>query len=494
MRLFLTTLWAGCIHSSAMPLSDDEFEVLRGGVPRDRRLLHARWLPQFALRGAAETKGWEAVESICASANPGLAINDRFYQSLKGEIRADFARRGPFDAVVLATSGITRTFHIEDVEKDLLQIFQPARRSGTTVGFFTNCHSHLDETNLALLDVIATLKEYPHTDWADRATELFSLIEKTATREIRPTISVAKPGMVAVINTFEQPYRRILDKVKALEKKAPVASISILHGNLGVNTKFNELRVLVTTDNDPKVGQATADEIGREIFDARDSITPIYFSADDLIAKIRSSEPGPFFIADYLDNPFGGSAGDSTIIVDRLLTSGISNICCGPIFDPTTVKVAIAAGEGATLPVRVGGKFSRQSGRPLDIVCDVVAIHRDVEQSQPYNGIDVKFPTGTCAHLRSGDLDLIVSDRRQQTFSPNLFTRFGIDLRAKRCVVVKSKKEYEIQFKDISMQLFTIPSSVPETGDFRVGHVAFDLSKLPRPIWPLDTAQRTNST
>jgi len=457
-------------------------------VPAARDSLQARWVPQFSLRAAAQAKGWEVVESICASANPGRAINDTFYRDLKEAIRADFEKLGPFDAVAVTTSGITKTFLIDDVENDLLQLFQSARRNGTVVGFFTNTHSHLDERNLALLDLIMSLKEYPHTDWADRAAELFSLIEKTRTRALKPTISVAKPGMLAVINTFEEPYLPILDEVKSIERGGAVASISILHGNLGVNTPYNEIRVLVTTNDDSVFGQTVADRVARAIFDIRDTITPVYLSPDDLISKIKTSDKGPYIIADYLDNPFGGAAGDSSIIIERLLNSGISNICSGPIFDPMVVKLSKAAGEGAKLPIRVGGKFASQSGRPLDLMCEIVAIQHNVEQTQPYNGVNVRFPTGDCVYLRSKEIDLVVSDRRQQTFSPELFTRFGIDLHKKRCVVVKSKKEYEIQFKNISKELFTVPSSVSQTGDFRVGHVAFDYSKLPRSIWPLDTS------
>src|SRR5687767_1130213 len=167
--------------------------------------------------------------------------------------------------------------------------------------------------------------------------------------------------MIAIVNTFEQPYRDILDDVKALESKAPVASISILNGNFGVNTKHNELRVVVTTDNAPAVGQEVANDIARRIFAARHSFAPSYINPDDLIAEIKKSDGRPTILGDFLDNPFGGASGDSTIIVERLLKSGLSNICCGPLFDPMSVKLAIAAGEGARLPIRVGGKWSPQS-------------------------------------------------------------------------------------------------------------------------------------
>jgi microcystin degradation protein MlrC len=213
--------------------------------------------------------------------------------------------------------------------------------------------------------------------------------------------------------------------------------LRILHGHTGVNSPDNEVKVVVTTNNDAANGLRFANEFAEEIFHHRNSITPSTISSGELIDMIKATERAPFIVADLLDNPFGGSPADSTILLDQLLRAGIANLCCGPIFDPAMVQLAQNAGVGATLPLRIGGKLSRNSGNPLDLVCRVTGIQHDVIQYQPYNGVDAAFPTGTCVHVVADSTDLILSDRRQQTFSPDLFARFGIDLTQKKCVVVK---------------------------------------------------------
>src|ERR1700730_4650080 len=132
MKLFLATIWAGCVESSSLPLSKSDFKVLYAGVPKDKAELQARCIPQFALREAALSQDWQVVESLCASSNPGRAINDDFYRALKERIRDDLAKHGPFDAIALTTSGNTRTFAIDDVERDLLEMFQQDRTRGAT--------------------------------------------------------------------------------------------------------------------------------------------------------------------------------------------------------------------------------------------------------------------------------------------------------------------------------------------------------------------------
>jgi microcystin degradation protein MlrC len=271
-----------------------------------------------------------------------------------------------------------------------------------------------------------------------------------------------------------------------LEGAGTVASISIVHGNTGVNSPDNEVKVVVTTNNDAKTGERVAKEIAEEIFKHRNAITPTTDSSNDLITQLKGSDRSPFIVADYLDNPFSGSGADSTVLLTQLIDAGIRNFCCGPIFDPGMVQLAQDAGIGAALPLRIGGKLSHNSGVPLDLDCRIVAVQHDVIQHMPYNGVDAAFPTGTCVHVVSGEIDLVISDRRQQTFAPDLFTRFGIDLRRKKCVVVKSTKEYEVQFKAISDDLVAVNPRIHRSGDFRVGHAAYDYSKLKRPLWPFD--------
>lgn len=486
-RLFLATLWAGCLDFSVLPLAAADFTVLTGGVPRSRSKLQARWVPQYALRQAAQAAGWKVFESVCASSNPGRAINDDFYQGLKRRIKSDLLRHGPFDAAVVVTSGITRTFRIGDVEGDLLRLLQGARRRhGTTVGFFSNVHAHLDERNLKLIDLFMCLKEYPHTDWADCGRDLMKLIARVDRGELTPVFHVARPRMLATVNTFERPYAPILAHIRNLETRDEAASISILHGNMGVNSPYNEMRVIVTTDRHQAGGQRIADDIAGRIFRCRNSITPFYPSPRAMISKIKRSARRPFVVADYLDNPFGGAAGDSTVMLRKLLDAKVENLCSGPYFDPAVVQVARDAGVGSELPFRIGGKLSPMSGTPLDLTCRVKAIHENVVQYQPYNGVDVAFPTGTCVHLESGKVDIIISNQRQQTFTPELFTRFGIALKRKKCIIVKSKKEYELQFGAISDLMFTVMANNPRSGDFRSGCRIYDYSKLPRPLWPLD--------
>src|SRR5690606_1322524 len=108
-------------------------------------------------------------------------------------------------------------------------------------------------------------------------------------------------------------------------------------------------------------------------------------SLDEAIDKALSvSGPGgPMVIADQADNTGGGAPGDSTYALAALLDRGATDVALGMIYDPEVVRQAGAAGVGARIDVRLGGKLGATSGSPLDVAAEVLAVNPALVQNWP---------------------------------------------------------------------------------------------------------------
>jgi microcystin degradation protein MlrC len=89
---------------------------------------------------------------------------------------------------------------------------------------------------------------------------------------------------------------------------------------------------------------------------------------------------------------------------------------------------------------------------------------------------------GTTAALQAGDVDIVVTNCKRQTFGPDIFTDLGVDLSAKKAIVVKSAQHYRVMFKEIFAEDIVVDAP---------GVCPSDVSKLPfkritRPLWPFD--------
>jgi microcystin degradation protein MlrC len=158
-------------------------------------------------------------------------------------------------------------------------------------------------------------------------------------------------------------------------------------------------------------------------------------------------------VADVSDNSGGGAPSDSTFVLQALLQRGIENAGVAMIWDPIAVHVATAAGLGATLDLRLGGKMGPLSGDPLDLRVTVTGIVENMTQDWPQQGRALNRPCGNAVALRANGVDIIVNSLRTQVLSPQVFSHLGVDPRQKRLLVVKSAQHFHAAFAPIAAEI-----------------------------------------
>jgi microcystin degradation protein MlrC len=142
------------------------------------------------------------------------------------------------------------------------------------------------------------------------------------------------------------------------------------------------------------------------------------------------------------------------------------------------VRTAIAAGVGARLPMRLGGKVCTLSGQPLDADCRVLALARDLRMSVFGNS---QASLGEAALVEADGVLVSLISVRNQAMGVEVFTGLGVDLVALQMVVVKSSQHFHAAFAPIARKV--LYSAAP-------GVVSSDLRQLPyrkasRALWPL---------
>ena len=140
--------------------------------------------------------------------------------------------------------------------------------------------------------------------------------------------------------------------------------------------------------------------------------------------------------------------------------------------------MALAAGDGAKLNVRLGGKMGTISGDPLDLECTVIRARQNVQQR--FSGATGSI--GDAASLRVGGIDIIVASKRNQVRSPDVFTELGIDPLSKKIIVVKSRNHFRAEFEKIAKEIRYMSAEGALSPDFN----SVPYTRVRRPKWPLD--------
>jgi len=435
--------------------------------------------PLWAARLRGRERGWDLVEGMVAGAQPSGTTTRQAYESLRDELLADLRRALPVDMVLLGLHGAMVADGYDDCEGDLLARVRAIVGPKVVVGAELDPHNHLTPEMVRQADLLIAFKEYPHTDILERALELVDLCAAKVAGQVNPVAAVADCQMIVTMHTSRDPARAFVDRIQSMEGKDGILSISVSHGFAWGDVPEMGTRVLVYTDGDQAKADMLARELAGDLIGIREQLNVRFPPIDAALDEALAFAGGPVVIADGADNPGGGAAGDATFILRRLLERGIGNVALGPMWDPVAVRIAFEAGAGARLALRVGGKISPLSGDPIDLHCTVKALQRDMVMT----GLaGTPMPLGDCALLEADGVEIVLITLRNQAMGTDLFTGLGVELAAKKMIVVKSSQHFYASFSKVGRHV--IYAGAP-------GAVTLDLTTLPyrqvrRPKWPLD--------
>lgn len=428
-------------------------------------------------RRRAREEEWELIEGTASWAEPGGIVNQATWEFLRDQLLAELRAALPVDMVILGLHGAMVAGECLDCEGDLLARVRQVAGDGVIIGATLDPHSHLTPERVANADLLVAFKEFPHTDFVVCAENLVALAVRAMHHEIQPRMSVFDCRMIEILPTSREPMRSFVDRLRGMEGSGSLLSVSVIHGFMAGDVPEMGTKILVVTDDDMAGGDALAQRLGREIFGFRGTTRPEFLTPETAVERALAATKGPVVLADVWDNPGGGVAGDSTILLRRLLDRGARSVALATIWDPIAVRICMAAGEGTTFPLRFGGKMSDGAGAPIDAEITVMRIVRDAVQSFG----DSVVPLGDAVTIRFEGIEIVLGSVRSQVFDPDVFSNMGIDSTDKDILVVKSTNHFHAAFSKIAAEVLYVSVE----GIYPNNPAASGYRNLRRPIWPI---------
>ncbi|MFN5511223.1 MAG: M81 family metallopeptidase [Burkholderiales bacterium] len=468
MRVFSATLATETNTFAPMPTGLQSYKawgLFEAGRHPDRPTLFSG--PLWAARQLRDELGLELNEGLVAFAVPGGTTTRHAHETLRTRLLDDLRAAMPVDVVLLGLHGAMVADGCDDCEGDLITRVREIVGPSVVIGAELDPHTHLTEAMVRNANLLMAFREYPHTDAVERGLELVRACVATARGQIHPVPAVYDCNTIGVVRTPVEPARSFVDRLKALEGRDGIVSITAIHGFPWADVADLGSKLLVYTDGDAGLAQHKADELGPQFKQVIDAYRDKGLGIDETLAAALAAPAGTVVIADGADNAGGGAPSDSTFILRRLIERDVQAAVLGPLWDPGAVALAFEAGEGATLPLRLGGKVAPVSGDPVDAEVRVVALRHAARQSGLSGSVDA---LGDCAVVAIGGVQVMLTTHRTQAFNTDLFTNMGVDLAAQRIVVVKSSQHFFASYSAIAVRV--LYCNAP-------GTLASDLRTLP---------------
>lgn len=483
MRIFTASLATETNTFSPVPTDRASFDMAfyagPGRHPETPTLCSS---PIVALRARAKQDGLTVIEGTATWAEPGGIVQRQTYEALRDEILEQLRAALPVDAVILGLHGAMVAQGYDDCEGDLLSRVREVVGPDVVIASELDPHSHLTPKRVAAADILAAFLEFPHTDFYERGEHVVDLGLRAARGEIRPVISTFDCRMIQVLPTSREPMRSFVDRIKAMEGKDGIVSVSVIHGFMAADVPEMGTRILVVTDDAREKGDALAERLGMELFALREQTAMAMVDpaagVERAIAAHAAHPDRPAVIADVWDNPGGGVPGDGTTVLRAILDKRLERVGVATIWDPLAVTFCHAAGEGAEIRLRFGGKCGPSAGEPID--ARVTVMKAAAEGWQSFGRSRVTLGQSAVVRILGTEVDIILNTNRTQTFEPDVFSNLGIDPMEKDVLLVKSTNHFYAGFKPIAAEIVYVAAPSFYPSDPRVT----DYRKLNRAIWP----------
>ncbi len=332
---------------------------------------------------SAEKHDFELVPLIFAATDPAGTISNEVFETLGGEALEMLREQGPFDGVLLNQMGAAVSEQHPDMDGELARRVREIVGSDVPVVMTLDLHANVSKQMADMTDALVIYKTNPHTDAIPRAHDAGDLIVRMATENWRPAKWLEQPPMVIGIfqhDTREMPMKAIIDDLEAVLSQHGIVGGSIGQGYPWSDVYENGLACYVLHEDSAEEAKKAARWIAERAWANREELyKPVGPSPTEAVeyaleqALLKPDDSGPIVLLDVGDNIGAGSSGDSTFLLAEAVRRGARS-WLQTIRDPEAIAACLAAGIGANMTVKVGGKTDSLHGEPVEITGNIARI------------------------------------------------------------------------------------------------------------------------
>lgn len=439
-----------------------------------------------------EAGPWVAVPLLGAAVGASGCIDQAFFEELVAGIcsRLKAAQAaGPLDAVFLSLHGAAIATVDPDPEGTLLEQVRAVVGPELPVVCTLDLHGNIVQRMVDHASVMIAYRTNPHVDTRERGREAAAVLREMV-GGMKPTAAFIKLPMTppsVTQNTDKGPYADLIAQGQRM-MDADVVNVSILSGFTLGDTPRNGLSIIVTTRQNPEKARRLARELATQAWDERHRWVPQLTSLEEaqrqaLACGADPSSPSLLF-ADVADNAGGGGRANTVWILQAFVQTGVQGAVLGVFYDPPLAAQAHQLGVGASFHAAfnrdedhpLSGRFTHEA-RVLSLRDGHCTGRRGVAAGQ-------SLCLGPTALLQVGGVQVVVVSVRQQCKDPVFLEMMGVDLRAARSVIVKSRGHFRAGFDEFFSDDRIIEVDVPGLTTPVLSNVPWQ--RMPRPMYPLD--------
>ena len=167
-------------------------------------------------------------------------------------------------------------------------------------------------------------------------------------------------------HTREEPAIRLIQDAETAMKRPRILAASAVLGYQYADVEEMGTSFIAVADGDPQAARDAACWMAERAWARREEFIGNAASPEEALREAEAYPEKPVVLMDVGDNVGGGSAADSTVLLEEALRLGIGDMLI-VLKDPEAVQACTHAGVSAQISLKVGGKTDDMHGSPVPI-------------------------------------------------------------------------------------------------------------------------------
>ncbi len=458
---------AGFAHESntfsSQPTRLEDFDIYEGDEVLTRQQDTYHEIAGYI--AAARDLDMELCPTLSATATPAGPVTSAAYEEISGRILARIRALGPIDGVLLALHGAMVAEEFPHGDAEIVRRVRDLVGPDVPIVVTHDYHANVPPELVEAADALLIYKTNPHIDQRERGIEAATILARTVRGEVKPTMALAKPELVFNIyfhNTSVKPMQPLMALAIELEQQQGILSCSIAAGYQYADVEWMAPSVVVVTDADQVRADSEAQRISEAMWAVRQSLLTDVPGPAAAVRLAMDSDRHPVTLLDFGDNIGGGSAGDSTLVLEQLLALGADGWVV-TLWDPAAAQACFEAGIGADVALTVGAKTDDEHGTPQKITGTVRTLSDgSYEERERRHGGERRHSQGRTSVVHvicaGGTGLLVLNSERQSPNSIHQITSVGIAPEQQKILVAKGAVAPRAAYEPVSPRLIEVDS------------------------------------
>jgi len=391
---------------------------------------------------------------------------------------------GRLDGLALQLHGACAAEGVDDVEGEQAALCRSILGPDVPIALGLDHHANLTRKMVESVDAICAHRTQPHDTYDTGkvgAELLFDILEHGK----KPVMAWRKIPLISHQEQFltrQAPMKIWFDRARAMEASPVVMQVAPIPMQPWLDVSEGGWSVVVVTDGDADLAEKLADEMADLAWSLRDDFqVSESIPVDEAVRQADAAESGIVVLSDTGDTVFGGSSGDSNILLEAMLRLNIANRALVPTIAPKAIDRIWGCKVGDVLTLPVGGETATQFFTPLEVTGTVKFVGDDLVELAGYTH-QRYINMGRRLVLEIGPVTLLMTELRGVAGNmPGVYSASGVDVSAHKMAVMKTASNFQY-FDEVSSGVIRVASPGPGQSDL----ASLPWKNLPRPIYPFE--------